>query len=322
MPLYRQAGLLRRFGGDISSNTIAASIVKVGLATQPVINLMRDALLEATVIPTDETTFQVLKEKGRKPQTKSYLWCQMTGTGIPICCYTYTPGRGAKLADKLFAGVQEGAALMSDGYEAYNGIAERYKLVHLGCLVHARRYFVKAEENVPKAARTPDLLATRFIKLFGKLFAAEARSKTWSADRRQRLRQRYSARVLEVIRNLMIEQSPGVLPQSLLGRALGYLREQWPKLVRYLENGDWPPSNNPCENSIRPFVVARKGFLFADTVAGAHASANLFSLVQTCKANGIDPYRYLTWLFERLPLAKTADDYEALVPWRMPIDLR
>ena len=79
--------------------------------------------------------------------------------------------------------------------------------------------------------------------------------------------------------------------------------------MRYLENGDWPVSNNPCENSIRPFVVARKGFLFADTVAGAHASANLFSLVETCKANGIDPYRYLTWLFERLPLAKTADDY-------------
>lgn len=150
------------------------------------------------------------------------------------------------------------------------------------------------------------------------LFAAEARSKTWSAERRQRLRQRYSARVLCLIKDLMIEQSPGVLPQSLLGRALTYLREQWPKLVRYLENGDWPASNNPCENSIRPFVVARKGFLFADTVAGAHASANLFSLVETCKANGIDPYRYLAWLFERLPLAKTADDYEALVPWRMP----
>ena len=92
--------------------------------------------------------------------------------------------------------------------------------------------------------------------------------------------------------------------------------------LRYLENGDWPASNNPCENSIRPFVVARKGFLFADTVAGAHASANLYSLVETCKANGIDPYRYLTWLFERLPLAKTVDDYDALMPWKMPLSLR
>jgi transposase len=322
MPLYRQAGLLRRFGGDISSNTIAASMVRAGLAAQPVINLMRDALLDAEVILCDETTFQVLKEKGRKPQTKSYLWSQMTGTGIPIRCFTYTPGRGAKLADNLFTGIREGAVLMTDGYEPYNGIADRYKLVHLGCVVHARRYFVKAEENVPKAARTPDLLATRFIKLFGKLFAAEARSQTWSADRRLRLRQRYSARVLEVIKDLMIKQTPGVLPQSLLGKALTYLREQWPKLVRYIENGDWPISNNACENSIRPFVQGRRSWLFADTVDGAKASANLYSLVETAKANGVDPYRYLTWLFERLPLAKSAEDYDALMPWKVPASLR
>jgi transposase len=322
MPLYRQAGLLRRFGGDISSNTIAASIVRVGLATQPVINLIRDALLDADLIYCDETTFQVLKEKGRKPQTKSYLWSQMTGSGTPICCFTYTPGRGAKLADKLFTGIRKGAVLMTDGYEPYNGIAERYQLVHLGCWVHCRRYFVKAEDNVPKAARSPDLLATRFIKLIGKLFVAEARSAEWVAERRQRLRRRYSTSVLDVIEKLMLEQSPGVVPQSLLGKALTYLREQWPKLVRYVENGDWPISNNPCENSIRPFCVGRRGWLFSDTVDGANASANLYSLVESCKANRIDPYRYLTWLFQRLPLAKTVDDYDALLPWKMPAHFR
>ncbi|MDH6153596.1 hypothetical protein OKW46_007586 [Paraburkholderia sp. WSM4179] len=122
MPLYRQAGLLRRFGGDISSNTIAASIVRVGLATQPVINLMRDALLDAELIYCDETTFQVLKEKGRKPQTKSYLWSQMTDAGNPIRGFTYTPGCGAQLVDKLFTGIRKGAVLMTDGYGPYNGI--------------------------------------------------------------------------------------------------------------------------------------------------------------------------------------------------------
>ncbi|SEF11414.1 Transposase [Burkholderia sp. WP9] len=257
MPIYRQAGLLRRFGGDISSNTLAASMVRVGLATQPVINLMRDALLDADVIYCDETTFQVLKEEGRKPQTKSYLWSQMTGSGTPIRCFAYTAGRGAKLADKLFAGIRRGAVLMTDGYEPYNGIAQQYQLVHLGCWAHARRYLVKAEDNVPKAARSPDLLATRFIKLIGKLFAAEARSETWPAERRQRLRRRYSARVLDAIETLMLEQLPGVVPQSLLGKALTYLHGQWPKLIRYIENGNWPISNNPCENSIRPFVMGR-----------------------------------------------------------------
>jgi transposase len=110
---------------------------------------------------------------------------------------------------------------------------------------------------VPKAARSPDLLATRFIKLIGKLFAAEARSETWPPERRQRLRRRHSARVLDAIEKLMLEQLPGVVPQSLLGKALTYLHGQWPKLIRYIENGNWPISNNPCENSIRPFVMGR-----------------------------------------------------------------
>ncbi|WP_432757080.1 IS66 family transposase [Burkholderia glumae] len=322
MPLYRQATLLRRFGGDISSNTLAASVVRVGLATQPVINLMRDALLESNLIYGDETTFQVLKEPGRRPQTKSYLWAQMTGSGIPIRCFTYTPGRGAWLGDKLFTGIRAGAVMMTDGYEPYNDIADDHQLVHLGCWVHVRRYFVKAEDSVPKAARAPDLLATRFIKLIGKLFAAEARSATWPASRRQRLRRRYSALVLDALHALMLEQSPGVAPKSLLGKGLTYLRSQWPKLIRYVENGDWPISNNPCENAIRPFCVGRRGWLFSDTVDGAHASANLYTLVETCKANGIDPYLYLTWLFQRLPLATTVDDYDALLPWKMPADLR
>ncbi|MGU8077258.1 IS66 family transposase [Burkholderia pyrrocinia] len=318
MPLYRQATLLRRFGGDISSNTLAASVVRVGLATQPVINLMRDALLESDLIYGDETTFQVLKEPGRRPQAKSYLWAQINGSGPPVRMFSYSPGRGAQHAQKLYAGVQPGTVLMTDGYELYNGIAHDHQLVHLGCWAHVRRGFIKAEESVPKAARSPDLLATRFVVLIGKLFAAEARSAKWKSERRQRLRSRYSARVLAIIERMLVEHLPGVVPSSLLGKALQYMSGQWPKLVRYVGNGNWPISNNLCENAIRPFVVGRKGWLFSDTVAGAQASANLYSLVETCKANGVEPYRYLVWLFTRLPLAATANDYAALMPWSMP----
>lgn len=98
MPLYRQATLLRRFRGDISSNTLAASVVRVGLAAQPVINLMRDVLLESELIYGDETTFQVLKEPGRRPQSKSYLWAQVNGSGPPVRIFSYSPGRGAQHA--------------------------------------------------------------------------------------------------------------------------------------------------------------------------------------------------------------------------------
>lgn len=299
MPIYRRVELLRRFRGDISSNTVAVSVVRVGLATQPGINLMRDTLLEADLIYGDETTVQVLKEPGRRPQTKSYIWAQMNGSGPPIRLFNYAPGRGAKHAAQLYAGIQPGAALMTDGCELYSGIAHDHQLVHLGRWAHSRRAFVKTEDTVPKAARTPDLLSTRFINLIGKLFAAEARSTKWNATRRLRLRRRYSARVLAVIKRLLSEHLPAVVPGGMLGKALQYLNRQWHKLSRYIENGDWAISNNACENEIRPFVIARKGFLFADTVAGAHASANLYSPVQTAKSNGIDPYRHLLWLFEK-----------------------
>lgn len=116
----------------------------------------------------------------------------------------------------------------------------------------------------------------------------------------------------------MVTQLLTIVPSSLLGEALQYMRGQWPKLVRYVENGNWPISNNLSENAVRPFVVGRKGWLFADAVAGAQASANLYSLIETCKANGIDPYHYLVSLFAKLPLASGADDYTALMPWALP----
>jgi transposase len=316
MPLYRQARLLRRFGGDLSSNTIAASMIRIGQAVQPIINLMRDTLLDSGLVYGDETTFQVLKEPGRRPHAKSYVWAQASGTGPPVRLFAYTPGRGAQHARPLYAGIRPATVLMSDGYEVYNGLAREHELVHLGCWAHARRLFIRAEESVPKAARPPELLATRFIGLTGRLFAAEARSAHWESDRRQRLRAHYSTRILGIIERLLTEHLPTVVPGSLLGKALQYLSGRWPKLVRYLHNGNWPISNNLCENAIRPFVVGRKGWLFADTVAGVHASANLYSLVETCKANGVEPYRYLRYLFETLPRAQLAADYEALLPWR------
>lgn len=104
----------------------------------------------------------------------------------------------------------------------------------------------------------------------------------------------------------------------MLGKALHYLSSQWPKLIRFVENGTWPIDNNLCENAIRPFVVGRRNGLFCDTVAGAHASANLYSFIETCKANGIEPYTYLVELFCQLPLAKTVEDFEALLPWHLP----
>ena len=317
LPLYRQAALLGRFGGDMSRNTLAASVVRVGQAVQPIINLLRDHLLDADLVFGDETVIQVLKEPGRAAQTKSYLWAQMNGTGQPVRLFGYAPGRGGTHAADLYAGIRQGAVLMTDGYEVYNGVAKANGLVHLGCWAHCRRYFIEAEAVLPKVARTPDQLPTQFIAAIAELYAVEASARQMTVAERGQLRSERSRPVLTKIEDLLQRHLHGVAPNSLLGKALHYMEAQWSKLTRYVENGAWPIDNNPCENAIRPFVVGRRNWLFADTVGGANASANLYSLIETCKANEINPYHYLVGLFRALPLAKTADDFEALLPWRL-----
>lgn len=317
LPLYRQAALLSRFGGDLSRNTLAASMVRVGHAVQPIINLLRDHLLDADLILGDETVVQVLKESGRAAQSKSYLWAQMTGSGPPIRLFSYTPGRGGTHAQPLYDGIKPGAVLMSDGYEVYNAIAAVRGVIHLGCWAHARRYFVEAEAAIPKAARGSESLATQFIAAISELYAIEAKAKDLSVEQRGQQRQQLSKPVLLKIEGLLLQHLHAVTPGSLLGKALHYLSSQWPKLIRFIDNGAWPIDNNLCENAVRPFVVGRRNWLFCDTVAGARASANLYSLIETCKANRIDPYTYLVDLFRELPTAKTAEDFEALLPWNL-----
>ena len=326
LPLYRQAALLGRFGGtDISRNTLAAGVVRVGQAVQPVINLLRDALLESPIVCGDETEVQVLKEPGRPAQAKSHMWVQMTqgsgigGTGPPIRLFAYSPSRSSATAQGLYAGVRRGAVLMTDGYEPYNAIASANGLVHLGCWAHCRRYFHEALQALPKDKRGPQQLPARFIALIGELYKVEAEAHRAGLDARalQQRRHEFSAPVLKTLEQLLLANLHTVLPGSLLGKALHYMSSQWSKLVLFVEDGRYPVDNNVCENAIRPFCVGRRNWLFADTVAGANASANLYSLLQTCLANGIDGYRYLRALLVALPSAKTVDDYDALLPWRI-----
>jgi transposase len=317
LPLYRQAALLGRFGGAISRNTLAGTVVRVGEAVQPIVNLLRDQLLDADLIHGDETELQVLKEPNRAAQRKSYLWAQMSGAGPPIRLFTYAASRSAETARQLYDGAR--GALLTDGYEVYASVAQARGLVHLGCWAHARRRFVEAEAALPKAARQPAQPAAQFIAAIAELYALEANARAVSVGERTRLRQQHSRPVLARIEALLLAHLHSVLPGSLLGQALHYLSAQWPKLVRFVEDGSFPIDNNAAENAIRPFVVGRRNWLFADTVGGATASANLYSLIETAKANGIEPYRYLCALFAALPKASRLEDYEALLPWRIAL---
>lgn len=162
-------------------------------------------------------------------------------------------------------------------------------------------------------------MAARFIALIGKLYRVEALAQEQGLDALALLqsRQAHSVPVLQEIQALLLANVHAVLPGSLLGTALHYLSSQWVQLERFVTSGHLPIDNNGCENSIRPFVIGRRNWLFADTVAGANASANLYLLLETCKVNGVDGYQYLRALLVALPRARTVEDYEALLPWRL-----
>lgn len=313
LPLYRQETILKRIGVDLSRATLANWMIKAGVLVQPIINLLRDNLLEYDIIQMDETTVQVLKEPGKTAQSKSYLWLQKGGPpNKPVVLYDYDPGRGAGVPKRLLAGFK--GYLQTDGYAGYNAAIAINNLTHVGCMAHARRKFsdaVKAQGRKKKRGK-----AHRGLTLIQKLYRIEqkARKEKLSPEQRYALRQKLALPVLDEIRKWLDESLPLIPASSVTGKALAYLNNEWDKLIAYLQDGRLEIDNNGAENAIRPFVIGRKNWLFSASVKGVKASANLYSLIETAKANGLEPYAYLRYLFTQIPTADSVDDFEALLP--------
>lgn len=159
--------------------------------------------------------------------------------------------------------------------------------------------------------------ADEAVALIGRLYRIEREFKDAKPEVRHVARQGQSVSALADLHAWMIKTVPLVTPKSALGTAVAYMKNLWSMLSRYTERADLPIDNNRCENSIRPFVVGRKAWLFSDTSAGAHASAVIYSLVETAKANGVEPYAWLRRVLRELPAAKTVEDVEALLPWNL-----
>ena len=311
LPLARFEKVLARHDVLVPRQTLARWVIGAGAALQPLHNLMRDALFDAPFIHMDETVVQVLKEKGKSPTSQSYMWVQTGGPpGKPVVIYDYDPSRGGEVPVRLLLGYQ--GYLMTDGYEAYNKLATTEGIEHLVCWAHVRRKFVEAVKVQPKGTHGH---ADQAVAMIGRLYAIEREHKDSAIEVRYAARQEKSIPVLDELHDWMEKLLPMVPPKSALGGALSYMRNYWGKLVRYPERGDLPVDNNRCENAIRPFVIGRKAWLFSDTPAGANASAIIYSLVETAKANGVEPYTWLRHVLEHLPAAQTADEMDKLLPW-------
>lgn len=313
LPLNRFSRVLGRSGVDVPRQSLARAAITAAKVLQPLHNLARDALLDSPIIHMDETTVQVLKEPDKDPTSPSYMWMQRGGPPVkPVVLYDYDPSRSGQVPQRLLEGWQ--GYLMTDGYDGYNLAVRAGGIEHLICAAHARRKFVEAKRAQPKGKRGR---ADQAIEFFVRLYRIEREMKEASDEQRLQARQERSLPVLAAMREWLEASLPVVAPKTKLGEALAYLNKYWSRLVRYTERGDLPVDNNACENSFRPFVVGRKGWLFADTPAGAHASAVIYSLVETAKANGLEPYTWLKRVLTCLPAAKTVEEVEALLPWNL-----
>jgi transposase len=313
LPLTRFAKVLERHGAPVPTQTLARWTIGAGKLLQPLHNLARDALLEGRVIHIDETVVQVLKEKDRKATSNSYMWVQTGGPpGKPVVLFDYDPSRSGEVPVRLLQDYQ--GYIMADGYDGYNDVAKTKGIERLACMAHVRRGFVDATKVQPKGKRGR---ADEAVALIGKLYRIEREHKDDTIDQRYDARQKLSLPVLAELHDWMQKTQPIVTPQSTLGKALTYMRNRWAMLMRYTERGDLPIDNNQAENKIRPFVIGRKAWLFSDTPAGAHSSAVIYSLLETAKANGLEPYTWLRQVLNELPAAKTVDEVDALMPWHI-----
>lgn len=302
-PLYRMEQQFKYSGIPLSRQTLSNWLLKATESwLEPVYRRLHEQLLQEPILHADETTLQVLKEPGRKAQSKSYMWLYRTGRDAkqPTVLYEYRETRSADHPSAFLHGYT--GYLHTDGYAGYHKLPEQITVV--GCWAHCRRKFDEALQAIPEKDRAGSV-AIRGKQYCDQLFSIEARINGIPAQERLKKRKELAEPVLEEFRNWVF--CLRAAPKSLLGKAAHYVREQWPWLTNYLLDGRLEISNNLAERSIKPFVIGRKNFLFANVPRGAKASAVIFSLIETTRETGLDPCQYLTWLLQAAPQLEAID---------------
>ena len=319
LPLYRLENILARYGGELSRATLANWVIALARPLQPLINLIRDHQQAGNLIMADETRVQVLKEPGRPATSDKFMWVTLGGSpGQPSVLFEYDPSRSQEVPLRLLDGFH--GYLQTDGYAGYNAVCINNNITQLGCWDHARRKFKDAQDAQPKPKKGKPHKASKtdhILDFINTLYMIEREIKTFSAAEKFQQRCKRSLPVLKKLKAYLDDNQHKVPKDGLTGKAMTYLSNQWDKLMVYCSNGELSISNILAENAIRPFVIGRKAWLFSDTPKGAKASAIHYSLIETAKANGLEPYVYLTQVLKALPYADTVEKIEALLPWNI-----
>ncbi len=329
LPFYRQEQMFARIGVDMNRTTMCQWTMKVAEACQELFDALHSEIRSGPLINIDETTVKVLKKTGPSPDTKSQMWvCRGGDPAKPVLLFFYSPSREGEMAKTILGDFQ--GAVQTDGFSGYDYLDEVDGIDHLGCFSHARRGFVnlvkalgKKEDNKSKdkskskKVKKQNSNAEKAVRLIRKLYKIE---RTLRADKELSpeafiaKRRDLAEPVLKELKKFLDELKPKTPPKGILGKAIGYALRQWSRLVKYLDYAEATPDNNLVENAIRPFVIGRKNWLFFGHARGAQSGAVMYSLIETAKANGLEPYQYLRYIFEKLPFAHTPEDYRALLP--------
>lgn len=319
LPFYRQTKQFVRLGIDIPRQSMCNWTMKAAGSCSSLLDLLEKECRSGPLINVDETTVQVLNEPDRKATQKSYMWVFRGGSKkSPVVIFQYHPSRAGKIAKDFLKKYQ--GVVQTDGYVGYDFLDRVDKILHVACWAHARRKFMdtKKASNSKKAGS-----ADRAIATIRSLYRLEKKAKDegLTPEEIYEMRQKDAKPILDEYKEWLEKRRDQVPPKTLLGKAINYNLNQWHRLENYIKDGNSGIDNNVVENAIRPFVVGRKAWLFSGTPEGAKASALLYSLIETAKANKLEPYSYLRFLFEKLPITPV-NELACLLPTRLkPADL-
>jgi transposase len=309
LPLYRQEAIWERMEIDMPRSSLCGWILKVAELCEPLVYQLRKIILAYDYAQADETKVQVLDEVGRDNKTKSFMWVYRGG-GEKLCIvYEYQETRGGYHAQHFLKDFK--GYLQTDAYSGYYWTDNDENIISVGCHAHARRPFAELAKLNKGTG-----LAAEALNFYRKLYKVEklARENNLSSDARHELRQEQSKPVLDKFKIWLDHHLTTTSEQAKIGKAIRYCLNHWTELNNYLKDGRIEIDNNLIENAIRPFALGRKNWLFMGSPAGAKAGSIFYSLIETCKANNIEPYRYLCTMLNRIRGCVTEDDYCKLLP--------
>lgn len=307
LPLYRQAEMYKRDGIDLPLSTLCDQVALGADLLAPIAGRIRQEVLENPWIQADETPVlsAIGKGKGKKSR-KSYIWAFRSKEKV---FYRWSPSRSSQVPLEILKGYE--GKLQVDDYAGYKPLFAKGKIVEVGCMAHARRKFEKALETSREYASLVLGLIRLLYQVEGKLPKGESEKEI---EERLRIRQAEAVPVLDKIKEWLESHKPLVLPKSPIGKAIGYMLGRWESLLEYTRDGRLEIDNNGVERSIRPYALGRKNWLQFGSEEGGRRSAILMTLMENCRAHGVDPQLYLWDALMRIgkcPASKVQD----LTPW-------